>query len=72
MEVAYRVITLSADSHLNVRSRPTTRSPVVGRLKSGMGGIYLKKCAPHGPWCMIDVENVRGWVNMRYLGGYAE
>ena len=72
MEVPYRVTTSSPDSHLNVRSGPDSKSPVVGRLKSGTGGIFLQKCAGDGLWCRIEFGNIRGWINMRYVSGHAD
>ena len=72
MEAPYRVTTSLLGGHLNVRSVPTTDSPVVGRLRSGTGGLYLKQCADDGPWCLIEPGNIRGWVSMRFMNGYAD
>ncbi len=70
-EVPYRVVNVGPRGVLNVRSRPSVRARIVARLRPGQSGFFIKTCARHATWCLIDVGTIQGWVNMRYLGGYA-
>ena len=72
-EVSYRVINIKR-GRLNVRTAPRRTARIVARLRPGTGGIMLKTCRSK-TWCRIEVSlgarKVVGWVNMRFLGGYA-
>lgn len=65
---------------LNLRSGPSTRFGVVGRLYPGTSGFFKEVCVlvkprPDAPrsearseWCAIsDGGGILGWVNARYL-----
>lgn len=74
-ELPYRVINVPYDDTLNVRSGPGTRYPIVADIAPGIGGIYIKTCRRHALWCRVRIstqnETITGWVNMHYLGAYA-
>lgn len=75
VEVSYRVINVASWDKLNVRTKPHAKSQIVGRLRPGASGIQLLTCARHARWCKIEAPtnagSIYGWVNMRFLGGYA-
>jgi len=55
---------------LNVRKWPASYSRMVGRLEPRTS-VWVDRCivAPQGAsdWCLVEVENVRGWVNSSHL-----
>ncbi|MEM6498851.1 MAG: SH3 domain-containing protein, partial [Pseudomonadota bacterium] len=66
----YQVTGVAADDVLNVRSKPTTRSAVVGTLQPGASGIRLigqPKQNGRTRWQRIQHRKVIGWVNQRFL-----
>ena len=50
---------------LNIRSRPTSSSRIVGIIKPGRCGVQVFH--GQGNWRNISYRGVRGWVNRRYL-----
>lgn len=74
-EIAYRVVNVASNDMLNVRSGPAASYSGVGALRPGTGGIYIQECQRHALWCRINVSTnvgmISGWVNTRYIGGYA-
>lgn len=76
VEVSYRVVNVASWDKLNMRTRPNARSGIVARLRPGTGGIQIITCARHARWCKVEAPtnagSVYGWVNMRFLGGYAD
>ncbi len=75
-EVSYRVINVASWDKLNVRAGPNAGSRIIGKLRPGTGGILIQTCARHAKWCKVeaptDAGSIYGWVNMRFLGGYAD
>ncbi len=66
----YQVTGVAADDVLNVRSKPTTRSAVVGTLQPGASGIRLigqPKQNGRTQWQRIQHRKAIGWVNQRFL-----
>ena len=64
--VHYKVAGIVDSDHLNVRSGPGTRYPVIGQLEYNARHIHLtRRC--RGPWCVIRHRNLRGWVHTDYL-----
>lgn len=50
---------------LNVRSRPSARSRIVGELEPGTCGIEILR--DRRGWLKIRSGGTRGWVNGRYI-----
>ncbi|MEK9645527.1 MAG: SH3 domain-containing protein [Alphaproteobacteria bacterium] len=71
-EVHYRVATISRNGRLNVRQAPSLGAAIAGRLSNGTGGILLQRCTKNAKWCEVAAGPLRGWVDMRYLRGYAD
>lgn len=63
----YRVRGVADWDVLNIRSRPTSRSRIVGEISPYGSGIHcLGPC--RGNWCRISWRGIIGWAHMRYLG----
>ena len=60
------LITVSGDTVLNVRQRPTTESPIVGKLAKGAGAIDLKDSDREG-WLHIRSGQVEGYVSAEFV-----
>ena len=60
------LITVSDDTVLNVRQRPTTESPIVGKLAKGAGAIDLKDSDREG-WLHIRSGQVEGYVSAEFV-----
>ncbi len=66
----YRVAFVLSDDVLNVRSRPGVENPKIGGLQPNARGIEITGTGQQvGPslWVPIQVEDLVGWVNSRFL-----
>jgi len=70
-EIPYRVVNVSGWDALNMRNGPSARHRIVGALGPHARGIYIRRCAHHARWCLVEGNGQSGWVNMRYLAGYS-
>lgn len=70
-EIPYRVVNVASWDALNMRNGPSASHRIVGALGPHARGIYIRNCARHGRWCLVEGNGISGWVNMRYLAGYA-
>lgn len=70
-EIPYRVINVASWDVLNMRNGPSARNRIVAALGPRASGIYIRNCARHARWCLVDGNGQTGWVNMRFLSGYA-
>jgi len=61
----YRVANVEEWDVLNVRSRPSSRSRIVGELEPGTCGIEILR--DRRGWLKIRSGGTRGWVNGRYI-----
>jgi len=61
----YRVTGVEDWDVLNVRSRPSARSRIVGALDPGTCGIEILR--DRRGWLKIRFGDTRGWVNGRYI-----
>lgn len=50
-------------SRLNIRLRPSTDSPIVGKLSSGTT-VWL--CETRGNWGNVETEGIRGWIYLEH------
>jgi SH3-like domain-containing protein len=48
-----------------LRSRPSSRSRVVGYIPGNTGGLESRRCSSN--WCEIEFRGVVGWAYKRYL-----
>ncbi|MER0238587.1 SH3 domain-containing protein [Fulvimarina sp. MAC8] len=72
-EIGYRVVGVSYNDVLNVRTGPSTRYPIIAGLRNGEGGLYIQRCARHATWCLVSFGGGRqGWVSTRFIAGYAD
>lgn len=63
----YRVRGVASTDWLNIRSRPTASSNVVGRIHAHGSGVHcLGPCK--GRWCRVSWRGIVGWTNMKFLG----
>ncbi len=63
----YRVRGVADWDVLNMRSRPTARSRVVGTISPHGSGVHcLGPC--RRDWCRVSWRGQVGWVKMRFLG----
>lgn len=53
------------DGYLNVRSTPSSKSQIVGKLKNGPEGAVL--LGVEGSWSKVRVDGVVGYVASKYL-----
>ena len=63
------VYATSDDGFVNVRQRPTTKAPVIGKLymfSHGLGSGVLR--GQSGSWSKVSVGNVTGWAYSKYVG----
>ncbi len=61
----YRVVGVENWDVLNVRSRPSSRSRIVGELEPGTCGIEILR--DRRGWLKIRSSGTSGWVNGRYI-----
>ena len=71
VEVPYMVVGVAGWDVLNMRAGPGVRHRKVGALRPGQRGILIETCARHARWCLVSDGHRAGWVNMRFLAGYA-
>jgi hypothetical protein len=64
----YRVIDVSPDDVLNMRSGPAANLSIVGTIPPNGRGVQLAGPCDNN-WCMVDYNGIRGWVNRRFLSG---
>ncbi|MEM9732770.1 MAG: SH3 domain-containing protein [Pseudomonadota bacterium] len=50
---------------LNMRSRPTSRSPIVGAIRPGRCGVRFVERS--GNWMFVRYRGQQGWVNSRFI-----
>lgn len=63
----YRVRGVAERDVLNIRSQPSSRSHIVGRIAPYATGVRcLGPC--RRSWCRVSWRGVVGWTNMKYLG----
>jgi uncharacterized protein YgiM (DUF1202 family) len=63
----YRVRGVADWDVLNIRSRPTSSSRIIGEIPPYGTGVHcLGPC--RGNWCRISWRGIVGWAHMRYLG----
>ena len=60
-----KVYSNSYDGYLNVRSAPSTKAQIVGKLKNGPVGAEL--LGVEGSWSRVRVNGVVGYVASKYL-----
>lgn len=58
---------VSTNDTLNVRAAPTTSSDIVGQLASTQTNVEVVTKSPDGNWGQINVNELSGWVSMRFL-----
>lgn len=68
----YDVTGVAADDVLNVRERPDSASPLVGRLTPDARGIEVTATDDTGRWAQINTDERTGWVALRYLAPHPE
>lgn len=59
----------SDDGFVNVRTQPSSKAPVVGKVYAmmhGLGNGVLR--GQQGAWSRVSVGNVTGWAYTKYLG----
>lgn len=67
----WRVVNVHSYDWLNVRSGPSTRWTVIGRLENHESGIRVIKFAKNGRWAkIVSPSGYRGWVASRYITDY--
>ena len=72
VELPQAVIGVAQNDVLNMRAGPGVKHPVVNVLYPNDRGIFIRRCSNYVFWCQVELDNKVGWVNMRYLGGYAD
>lgn len=63
----YDVTGVAADDVLNVRAEPLASSGVIGTLAPDAVGVEVVDLTFGGGWGRVNVNEVSGWVSMRYL-----
>jgi uncharacterized membrane protein len=63
----YDVTGVVADDVLNVRERPDAGSPIVGTLRPDAARVEVIGVVPGGRWGLVNVEEMAGWVSMRFM-----
>ena len=61
----YRVVGVENWDVLNVRSRPTIRSRIIGALQPGTCGLEI--LSDRRGWLKVRLGDTVGWVNGRYV-----
>ena len=68
-EVFTVVHATSDDGFVNLRSRPSSKAPVLSKVYQmfhGLGNGVLR--GQQGAWSKVSVNNVTGWAYTKYLG----
>ncbi|MBC8019406.1 MAG: hypothetical protein H7X83_12930 [Verrucomicrobia bacterium] len=60
------VVDVATWDRLNIRSRPSSRAPVVSRKRYGSCGILVVGSC-RAQWCRVEDGHSVGWVNRRFL-----
>lgn len=66
----YEVVKVASDDFLFVRSSPSSKSPLVGKLPPYEYDVEMQRCKPNSNWCLImqyENDELTGWVNKKYL-----
>lgn len=67
----YRVIDHTYPDKLNVRSGPSTKYQIVGRIPHNGKNVVVRQCKSIGKrksrWCIVSWGKVNGWASGRYL-----
>lgn len=58
---------VAADDVLNVREGPGVHFPIIGTLAPERRDVEVLAVSDNGRWGLINVDERRGWVAMRYL-----
>jgi uncharacterized protein YraI len=69
-----KVSNLARWDQLNVRKWPASYSQKVGAFEPGVH-VWVERCIAvkaGADWCLVDRNDVRGWVNSRYLTPVAD
>lgn len=61
-----RIYANGYDGFVNVRQRPTLKSPVLGQLRNG--NDYLVQVGIEGKWIAVDFHGVTGYINSLVVG----
>ena len=61
-----RVYSNAYDGFVNVRSQPSAKSAILGRLKNGQD--YLVQLGVQGKWIIVQWHNTIGYVNSSVVG----
>ena len=60
------VVNVPSWDKLNIRSEPSTKSPIVSRKRYGSCGMtVVGNC--RAQWCPVEDGHVKGWTNRRFL-----
>jgi uncharacterized membrane protein len=63
----YDISGVAANDVLNVRERPDASSPIIGTLRPDQARIEVIGTLPDGRWGLVNVEELAGWVSMRFM-----
>lgn len=69
-----RVTKVARWDQLNVRLWPASYSRKVGAVEPG-AHVWVERCIQKddgADWCLVDRNDIRGWVNSRYLTPVAD
>ena len=72
VEIPHRVVGVAYNDVLNMRSGPGRDHRIVNVLYPRDNGIRIRYCSKWVNWCKVQSGHKIGWVNMRFLGGYAD
>ena len=59
------VVNIKTSDVLNVRSKPSATSKLVGSLDYAECGVVVDYCS--GNWCAVETDDLDGWVNSKYI-----
>lgn len=65
--VLFDVTGVAADDVLNVRQAPSGSAALIGTLAPDARGVEVMAANPEGSWGLVNSNESRGWVSMRYL-----
>ena len=71
VEIPYYVVGVAYYDVLNMRSGPGLDRRIVNALHPREKGIFIRYCSRWINWCEVKSGHKVGWVNMRFLAGYA-
>ena len=61
------VTDVQANDHLNIRERPTTASPVIGKLGATDTNVEIVGASEDANWGIVNTGEGFGWVSLRYM-----